>query len=457
MSTVLVIDDERMIRWSIEQTLRPAGYEVSVAATAAEGMALFRQLLPAVVFLDVRLPDEDGLTLLKQMKAESGTDTAVIIMTAFGEIRTAVEAMRAGAYDYLKKPFDFDELEVVVRKALETTQLRREVGELRQERKKAYGVENIVARSEAMQRVLSLLDKVTQSDAATVLLRGENGTGKDLFARAVHYGGGRADGPFVDIACTAMPETLLESELFGYEKGAFTDARATKRGLLELADGGSLFLDEIGDMPLLSQVKLLKVIESRQFKRLGGTVDQHVDIRIIAATNRDLESAVKEGRFREDLYYRLKVIPIVLPPLRQRPEDVPFLLEHFITKYNAEFHKRFRHISPAAHRLLMAYPWPGNVRELRNLVERILILENGDTILPEHLPPEITTANQSVATTAPASFRLPPAGISLEAVERDFVRQSLAATDGNQTRAAQLLGISRDALRYRMQKFGFLD
>jgi two-component system response regulator AtoC len=458
MSTVLVIDDERMIRWSIEQTLRPAGYEVSVAATAAEGMALFRQLLPAVVFLDVRLPDEDGLTLLKQMKAESGADTAVIIMTAYGEIRTAVEAMRAGAYDYLKKPFDFDELEVVVSKALETTQLRREVGEIRQERKKIYGVENIVARSAAMQRVLSVLDKVIQSDAATVLLRGENGTGKDLFARAIHYHGKRANGPFMDIACTAMPETLLESELFGYEKGAFTDARATKRGLLEMADGGTLFLDEIGDMPLLSQVKLLKVIESRTFKRLGGTVDQHVDIRIIAATNRDLEAAVKEGRFREDLYYRLKVIPIVLPPLRDRPEDIPLLLEHYMTKYNAEFHKNFRHVSPAAHRLLMAYAWPGNVRELRNLVERILILENGDTILPEHLPPEMTTAvDPGGSPAAPTRFRLPSTGLSLEEVERDFVRQSLEATGGNQTHAAQLLGISRDALRYRMQKFGLLE
>jgi len=458
MSSVLVIDDEQMIRWSIEQTLRPAGYEVSVAGTAAEGMALFRQLLPAVVFLDVHLPDGDGLTLLKQMKAESGADTAVIIMTAFGEIRTAVEAMRAGAYDYLKKPFDFDELEVVVGKALETTQLRREVGELRQERKKTYGVENIVARSAAMQRVLGLLEKVTESDAATVLLRGENGTGKDLFARAIHYGSKRADGPFVDIACTAMPETLLESELFGFERGAFTDARATKRGLLEMADGGTLFLDEIGDMPLLSQVKLLKVIESRRFKRLGSTVDQHVNIRIIAATNRDLESAVKEGRFREDLYYRLKVIPIVLPPLRERPEDIPLLLEHYVTKYNAEFHKTFRAISPAAHRLLMAYPWPGNVRELRNLVERILILEKGETILPEHLPPEITTAaDQTGSAAAPPRFRLPATGISLEEVERDFVRQSLEATDGNQTHAAQLLGISRDALRYRMQKFGFLE
>jgi two-component system response regulator AtoC len=308
-----------------------------------------------------------------------------------------------------------------------------------------------------MQGVLSVLDKVTESDAATVLLRGENGTGKDLFARAIHYRGKRADGPFMDVACTAMPETLLESELFGYEKGAFTDARATKRGLLEMADGGTLFLDEIGDMPLLSQVKLLKVIESRTFKRLGGTADQHVDIRIIAATNRDLEAAVRDGRFREDLYYRLKVIPIVLPPLRERTDDIPLLLEHFMTRYNAEFHKAFRHVSPAAHRLLMAYAWPGNVRELRNLVERILILEKGDTILPEHLPSEITSAvDRDDVTAAPARFRLPPAGISLEAVERDFVRQSLEATDGNQTRAAQLLGISRDALRYRMQKFGLL-
>jgi DNA-binding NtrC family response regulator len=477
-----------MIRWSIEQTLRDAGHEVSVAETAAEGMALFRQLLPEVVFLDVRLPDEDGLSVLKKMKDDNGQDTAVIVMTAFGEIRTAVEAMRLGAFDYLKKPFDFEELEVIVGKALEATHLKREVGELRQERRKSFGVENIVGQSEKMRQVMGLLEKVAQSDATTVLLQGENGTGKDLFARAIHFRGKRADGPFVDISCTAMPDTLLESELFGHEKGAFTDAKAAKRGLLELADGGTLFLDEIGDMPLVSQVKLLKVIESRRFKRVGGTVDHLVDIRIIAATNRDLEAAVREGRFREDLYYRLKVIPIVIPPLRERRDDVPLLLYHYMEKYDSEFRKAFRHISEDALRLLMSYSWPGNVRELRNLLERILILENGDTILPEHLPLEITApaslpqyspvVNEGIsARSLPAShptrarvppndtesclppagtrYCLPPTGVSLEEVEKDLVRQALEIAEGNQTRAAQLLGISRDALRYRMQKFGF--
>ncbi|MBI4514620.1 MAG: sigma-54-dependent Fis family transcriptional regulator [Deltaproteobacteria bacterium] len=468
---VLVIDDESMIRWSVEQTLRAADYEVASAESAAEGTALFRELAPDVVFLDLRLPDGDGLTVLKSLKDEAGSEVAVIIMTAFGEIRTAVEATRLGAYDYLKKPFDFNELEVIVEKALETISLRREVGELRQERKKAYSWENIIGKSERMRQVLGLVEKVAQSDAATVLLRGENGTGKDLFARAIHYCSRRADGPFLDISCTAMPETLFESELFGYEKGAFTDAKATKRGLLELASGGTLFLDEVGDMPLVSQAKFLKFIESKQFKRLGGTVDHHVDIRIVAATNADLESAVREGRFREDLYYRLKVIPIVLPPLRERRDDIPALLHHYMAKYNAEFRKSFRKISAEALKLLVAYPWPGNVRELRNLLERILILERGDTILPEHLPPEITTPGAlagasvlppgsdpaSAAAVWPTSntYRLPPAGISLEEVEKEFVRQSLEIAEGNQTRAAQLLGISRDALRYRMQKFGF--
>jgi len=446
---VLVVDDEQMIRWSIEQTLSAAGRDVAVAATAVEGMALFRQYLPEVVFLDMRLPDGDGLSLLKKMKEENGQESAVIVMTAFGEIRTAVEAMRLGAYDYLKKPFDFDELEVIVDRALETTHLRREVSELRQERRKTYGVENIVGQSEKIRQVLELLEKIVESDATTVLIQGENGTGKDLFARAIHYRGKRADAAFLDISCTAMPETLFESELFGYEKGAFTDARATKKGLLELADGGTLFLDEIGDMPLISQAKLLKFIESRQFKRLGGTVDHRVDLRVIAATNRNLEEAVREGRFREDLYYRLRVIPIVLPPLRELRDDIPLLLEHYLAKYNAEFRKDFRRVSDDALQLLMSYSWPGNVRELKNLLERIMILEKGDTILPEHLPPEITRPHTS---SQPPQYRLPPSGICLEEVEKAFVRQALDLAGGNQTRAAQLLGISRDALRYRMHK-----
>ena len=446
---VLVIDDEQMIRWSMEQTLRAAGYEVTVAETAAKGLALFRELRPAVVFLDLRLPDGDGLNVLRMLKAESGDDTAVIVVTAFGEISTAVEAMRLGAYDYLKKPFDFNELEVLVSRALDTTQLRRQVGEIRQERRKTYALDNIVGESERIQQVLRLVERVALSDAATVLVRGENGTGKDLVARAIHYHSRRADGPFLDLSCTAMPETLFESELFGYEKGSFTDAKAMKRGLLELADGGTLFLDEVGDMPLVSQAKFLRVLETRQFKRLGGVVDQRVDIRIIAATNADLEAAVRTGRFREDLYYRLKVIPIVLPPLRERPEDIPLLLHHFMAKYNAEFRKNFRRVSDEALKLLVAYPWPGNVRELRNLLERILILERGDTILPEHLPPEITSPSTAGGQ---ARFTLPSHGIRLEDVEMDFVRQAFRMADGNQTRAAQLLGISRDALRYRLQK-----
>jgi two-component system response regulator AtoC len=446
---VLVIDDEQMIRWSIEQTLSAAGHDVAVAAAAAEGMALFRQLLPEVVFLDMRLPDGDGLSLLKQMKEENGQDSAVIVMTAFGEIRTAVEAMRLGAYDYLKKPFDFDELEVIVGRALETTHLRREVSELRQERRKTYGVENIVGESEKIRQVLDLVEKIAESDATTVLIEGENGTGKDLLARAIHCRSKRADNAFLDISCTAMPETLFESELFGYEKGAFTDAHATKKGLLELADGGTLFLDEIGDLPLISQAKLLKFIERRQFKRLGSTVDHRVDLRIVAATNRNLEEAVRQGRFREDLYYRLRVIPIALPALRERREDIPLLLQHYMAKYNAEFHKDFRGISDDALQSLLSYSWPGNVRELKNLLERILILEKGNTILLGHLPPEILEPH---VNSLQPRYRLPPAGINLEQVEKDFVRQALQLAQGNQTRAAQLLGISRDALRYRMHK-----
>jgi len=451
---VLVIDDEQMIRWSIVQTLSKAGFDVSEAETAAEALARFRAVLPQVVFLDLRLPDDNGLNVLEKIKQEEGQDAAVIVMTAFGEISTAVEAMRLGAYDYLKKPFDFDELELLVRKALETTHLRHEVSEIRRERKKTYGPENIIGRSEQMREVLGLVERIAQSDATTVLVRGENGTGKDLVARAIHYQSKRADGPFLDIACTAMPETLLESELFGYEKGAFTDAKATKQGLLEMANGGTLFLDEVGDMPVSSQAKLLRVLEARRFRRVGGTVDQEVDIRVVAATNRDLEEGVRQRSFREDLYYRLKVIPIVLPPLRERAADVPLLLDHYMAKYNAEFRKHFSGISEAALRLLTAYSWPGNVRELRNLVERVLILEKGDTILPEHLPPEIA---RPTASLLQPRYSLPAAGISLEEAEKDFVRQALELAHGNQTKAAQLLNISRDALRYRMQKFGLTN
>lgn len=451
---VLVIDDEKMIRWSMEQTLKAAGYEVFTAGSAAEGMQMFRQEIPEVIFLDIRLPDEDGLQFLKKIREEeNGKETAVIVMTAYGEIRSAVEAMRLGAYDYLKKPFDFDELEVIVGKALETTRLRQEVVELRWERKKPYGLENIIGQSEKMEQVLSLVERIAQSDATTVLIQGESGTGKDLIARAIHYQSRRADKPFMDISCTAMPETLFESELFGYEKGAFTDARAMKKGLLELADGGTVFLDEVGDVPLVSQAKLLKIIENKTFKRLGGTVDKHVDVRFIVATNRELEQAVKEKKFRDDLYYRLKVIPIYLSPLREKREDIPLLLHYFMEKYNRECRKNFRRVSEEALHFLMHYHWPGNVRELKNLVERVMILEKGDEIRLEYLPPEMTVKGQT-HLMAQALHIIPPGGISLEEVERDLVCQALEVAQGNQTKAAQLLGIGRDALRYRMEKFG---
>lgn len=451
---ILVIDDEEVIHWSIKETLRTAGHEIFTAETAAEGLSLFREVLPDLVFLDVRLPDSDGLTVLRKIKAEGERDAAVIIMTAFAEIRTAVEAMRMGAYDYLRKPFEFEELNALVARTLETTDLRREVVEIRQARKRTYGPENIVGSSAKMQQVLATLDKVAVSNAATVLVRGENGTGKELIARALHYGSRRADGPLVEIASTSMPEQLLESELFGYERGAFTDAKAAKRGLLELANEGTLFLDEIGDMPLASQAKLLRVIETRRFKRLGGTTDHQLDIRIVAATNRDLELAVREGKFREDLFYRLNVIPITVPPLRERREDIPLLIRHYIEKYNVEFRSNFRGISEEALQLLHEYSWPGNVRELRNLVERVMILERGEMILPEHLPPEIADPKPVLALVLQEEN---PRGPSLEEVEKNMVERALEMAGGNQTRAAQLLSIGRNALRYKMRKFGLSD
>jgi DNA-binding NtrC family response regulator len=404
------------------------------------------------VLLDLKLPDDDGLHVLRQIKEQS-PHIQVLIMTAYADVGTAVEAMRIGAYDYLPKPIDFDNLAVTVRNALEASRLKRKVRLLSEKHLYPFHFDKIIGTSRPIQEVIAVALKVAQSEATTVLIQGESGTGKDLLAKAIHYESSRAEEPFMEIACTAMPENLLESELFGHERGAFTDAKIQKKGLFEIAQGGTIFLDEIGDMSGGLQAKLLRVLEERRFRRVGGTKDITMDVRIIAATNRDLRQAVETGSFRKDLYYRLQVVTITLPPLRERREDIPLLAHHFLEHFSREFKKRLPRLSPAAERLLALHDWPGNVRELRNVIERAMILEDTGEMLPSHLPPEIASRSNLPAQEE-CRFQLPATGVVLEEVEREFVHQALDLAHGNQTRAARLLGLTRDELRYRVKKFG---
>ena len=444
-ATVLVVDDEALVRWSLKERLARDGYEVLEAATAAAALEQAGEGVD-LILLDFRLPDSDGLAVLKRVK-ELYPDTLVILMTAYSTIDNAVEAIKLGAFHYINKPFNVDEVALLVDKALETSHLRREVKALRTSTGREFSFDAIVGNSPAMQAVKALLKRVAVSPASTVLLTGETGTGKDLAAKAIHYNSDRATRAFVNITCSALPEQLLESELFGHERGAFTDARQQKRGLFEMGDGGTVFLDEIGEMTPALQSKLLRFLEEKTFKRVGGLHDIRVDVRVIAATNRDLEQSVREGKFREDLFYRLQVMPILLPPLRERRGDIPLLANYYVDRYNREFKKKVRGISADALRLLEGHRWPGNIRELRNAIERAMLLIDRESIEPE----DFTMVSRAVA---PTQFRLPPEGVSLEEVERQLVMQALERAGGNQTHAGQLLGINRDQVRYRIEKFG---
>jgi DNA-binding NtrC family response regulator len=477
-SRILVVDDERMIRWSIQQALAKDGHSVSTVETGEEALAQATDEMPDLVFLDITLPGIDGIETLRRLKAMDPSAT-VVMVTATDDLKTAVEAMRLGAYDYVSKPFDLDRLRVIAQNALDRHELRQEVEFHRKESVKKYGFHRIVGPSRKLKEVVEIARKVARSEATTVMLQGESGTGKDLLALAIHYESSRNTRPFIPINCTALPEELLESELMGHEKGAFTDAKTAKKGLFEVADGGTVFLDEIGDMKPGLQAKLLRFIENKTFRRVGGHRDISVDVRIVAATNKNLEELVRTEKFREDLYFRLNVIPIRIPPLRERPEDILPLMDHFLSEFSREFKRPSLGISEGAKRQMLSYGWPGNVREMRNVIERAIILGAGGPVdaldLPGQAPmpevPESPPADLMAGGEAPAvpvtadpdrtekresSFRLPPSGIVLEDVEREFIRQALEITQGNQTKAADALGLTRDALRYRMKKFKFL-
>jgi DNA-binding NtrC family response regulator len=443
--TVLVVDDEQLIRWSLTERLSAAGYRTVEAGTVAAALERHAEGVD-LVLLDYTLPDGHGLDVLRKMK-EADPDTLAIMLTAMLSVDVAVAAMQAGAYHYVNKPFNLDEIAVLVEKALETTRLRREVRALRASQAQPYSVDRIVGQSDAIAEAKALLQKVAASPASTVLLTGESGTGKDLAAKVLHYASDRAARPFMNITCSAIPEQILESELFGHERGAFTDARQQKRGLLESADGGTVFLDEIGEMAPGLQAKLLRFLEEKTFKRVGGVADIKVDVRVVAATNRQLEDEVRKGRFREDLYYRLNVLPIVLPPLRARASDIPALVLYFIDAYNTEFRKRVKGVSAEAMRQLQAYGWPGNIRELRNAVERAMLLTGGS---------ELAAGDFPAASRAPRlteGVELPAGGVDLEQLERSLVVQALERSGWNQTKAATLLGLNRDQIRYRIEKF----
>ncbi|KXK07367.1 MAG: Fis family transcriptional regulator [Acidobacteria bacterium OLB17] len=449
-ATILIVDDDASIRFALSDALRSWDHEPLAAGSIAEAESLLRDESPAVVLLDIDLPDGSGLGLLEKIKADS-FDTIVIMITGNVGMPNVLSAFRAGAHDFVGKPVKLEELRLTIKNALETRELRREVRRSRQERSRAFTFEQILGDSPAMRYAVDLAKKVADSDVASILLQGETGTGKDLFARAIHFASYRANSPYLAINCAALPATLIESELFGYEKGAFTDAKQTKEGLFEQAQGGTIFLDEIGEMELSLQAKLLRVLEEGRFRRVGGLKDLPLDVRIIAASNLDLKAAGEQGRFRLDLYFRLSVIQVDIPPLRDRADDVLQLAQHYIDRANTKRRERkLKGLSKEAANIFRTYRWPGNVRELRNVIERASILEEGPTVTLAHLPQDML--HDASLPAGGLNIVLPREGIAIEEVENELCRQAFERTGHNLSRAARLLNVTRDQLRYRLRK-----
>lgn len=446
---ILIADDEKNMIWALKKALENEEYKLITASNGEEAVNKVKISTPDLVLMDLKMPIKDGMTALKEIKTLD-PNVPVIMLTAHGTIESAIEAMKIGALDYISKPFDVEELKLQIRKALDIRGMKNQIDLLTEELKNKTG-KVIVGKSTKMKDVLDLVDKVAKSNA-TVLITGESGTGKELVANAIHFNSDRKDKPYIKVNCGAIPETLVESELFGHERGAFTGAVSSKAGKFERADGGTVFLDEVGELIPSVQVKLLRVLQEREIERVGGTETVKVDVRVLAATNKDLRKMVDDGLFREDLYYRLDVIPIEIPALRDRREDIPELIDYFISKFCREMARTKLDVSKESLDLLSSYDWKGNIRELENVVERIVILSSGNSVDPEDLPKEIRYQNNSSKL-----FELPEDGIELEEVEKSLIIQSLKKSDYNQTKAAQLLGITRHTLIYRMDKYKIND
>jgi len=446
---ILVVDDEVNIRSALVTILEKRGHRVSAVGSGEEAWAILRDTPVDLILTDLKMPGMGGIELLRKVK-EDYPDTEVVVMTAYGSVETAVEAMRLGAYDYVTKPIEKDRFPVVVEKALERRRLAVENRRLREDLQTRKHYDRMIGNSEPMHRVYELVEQVAGSDI-TILIEGESGTGKELVARAIHQKSAVAAGPFVTLNCGALPDNLFESELFGYERGAFTGAMSTKAGRFELADGGTLFLDEIGELSLKAQVDFLRVLETKEFRRLGGTRVTKVNTRVLAATNRNLEEAVKSGAFRDDLYYRLNVIPIHLPPLRNRTEDIPLLVESFLEEFSRAHQKNPMEVSPSTMRLLKLYSWPGNIRELRNVIERLVVTVREKVIQPVHLPLEVQASREEARTMVVTL------GTALEEIERDVIRRTLAEVTNHREKAAALLGISPRTLQYKIKQYGIKD
>jgi two-component system response regulator AtoC len=458
---ILIIDDEQLIRWSLEKHYSSLGYKVYTADTGEEGIRQFSLYSPDVVFVDNRLPQMQGLEVISKIKSIN-EEAMIVFMTAYGSIETAVKAMKLGASEYVNKPFSFHETDIVIEEIRQKLKINRELQLLRRQQKDSVTFDEIIAESSKIKEIIKLSKKIASTDTTTILLLGESGTGKDLFARAIHNASSRKDKPFVTINCSSLPDTLLESELFGHEQGAFTDAKKLKKGFFEIAEGGTVFLDEIGEVNQATQVKLLSVLENKIVRRLGGTADIPVEIRIIAATNKDLKKSVEEKAFREDLYYRLKVFQIILPPLREHKEDIPLLARQFLCQFNTQFRKSISTIESSATQVLINYEWPGNVRELRNVIERAVILESDSVLHIENLPGEIINLSQEVNNIVHDFDIIPGITIngkhadgaaSLYDMEKQAIINALEKVKYNQTRASKILGITRDTLRYKMKKY----